>query len=171
VELYSPLVNYWCRLCGLQEADAADVRQEVFMAVARKIAEFQRRDVGAFRGWLRAITRSKVFDHGRRLRCEPRGQGGSDELADLTQAPAAESGDCEEATTRTEEGLLYRQALDLIRQDFEERTWQAFWHVVVDDRSPGEVATALGMSPNSVYLAKSRVLARLREEFAGLIDS
>jgi RNA polymerase sigma-70 factor (ECF subfamily) len=60
--------------------------------------------------------------------------------------------------------------LALLQQDFEERTWRAFWGVVIDGRDPKAVALDLGVSVNVVYLAKSRVLARLRQEFAGLLD-
>jgi RNA polymerase sigma-70 factor (ECF subfamily) len=57
----------------------------------------------------------------------------------------------------------------LIRSEFEERTWRAFWGVAVDDRPAAEVAAELGMSPGAVYIAKSRVLRRLREEFRDLL--
>jgi RNA polymerase sigma-70 factor (ECF subfamily) len=66
--------------------------------------------------------------------------------------------------------MLYRRALELMQRDFEERSWQAFWRVVIEGQNPKEVAAQLQMTPNAVYLAKGRVLARLREEFAGVID-
>jgi RNA polymerase sigma-70 factor (ECF subfamily) len=171
VELYSPLVAYWCRQSGLQDADMADVRQEVFLAVNRKVAVFRRQSkTGAFRAWLRVITRNKICDHGRRRVEEPRGQGSSDWQARLLEAPQPESDDCAADASHAEERLLYRRALDILRQDFEERTWQAFWKVVIDEQAPTEVAQSLAISVNTVYLAKSRVLARLREEFAGFIE-
>ena len=167
--LYGPLVEHWARQAGLQEADAADVRQEVLLAVARTIGDFRRDRPGdTFRGWLRVITRNKLRDHWRHGRGGAE-TGGSDALRQLQQVPA--EGDADSADDAEEVGLVYRRALDLIRTDFEERSWQAFWRVVVEGRRPADVADELGTSVNAVYLAKGRVLARLREEFAGLLES
>jgi RNA polymerase sigma-70 factor (ECF subfamily) len=159
-DLYTPLVYRWCRQAGLQAADAADVGQQVFLAVARKVRDFRRdREGDSFRGWVRAITRNKVHDHFR-ARAGAAADGG-DALRDVAEAPADDP---------EEEGILYRRAVELIRAEFEPRTWQAFWQVVVDGRPPADVAQSLGTTPNAVYLAKARVLRRLREEFADLMD-
>jgi RNA polymerase sigma-70 factor, ECF subfamily len=166
--VYGPLIDYWCRRAQLQEADAADVRQEVFMAVARKIGDFRREAAaGSFRGWLRAITRNKITDLERKRRGQLAAAGGDEQLGQI----AAKGGDDEIAKDEVtvESQILYRNALALLRQDFEERTWRAFWSVVIEGRSPSAVAIDLDVSVNVVYLAKSRVLARLREEFAGLL--
>jgi RNA polymerase sigma-70 factor (ECF subfamily) len=169
VGLYGPLVFHWCRRWDLQEHDIADVFQDVFQAVASHIAEFRKERPGdTFRGWLRIITRNKVNDHFRRLGREPGGAGGTDaqlRLADLP-APDAES----EPADRDFDSVLFRQALELIRSEFEERTWQAFWRTAVDDVAPKDVAVELAMSPGSVRVAKCRVLHRLREEFGQLLD-
>jgi RNA polymerase sigma-70 factor (ECF subfamily) len=167
VSLYGPLVYRWCRQAGLQAADAADVGQEVFRAVTRKIADFRRDRPGAtFRGWLRTITRNKVVDHVRQQRRRVSGRGGSDAQQQLLQLPSEES----EAEDAAEATLVYYQALELLRGEFEERTWQAFWRVAVGDQAPADVAAELGLTANAVYLAKSRVLRRLREEFADLLE-
>lgn len=169
VELYSPLLDHWCRLAGLQEADAADVRQEVFLAVSRKIGDFRREPAaGSFRGWLRAITRNKIADLARRRRGQPAGTGNEDAFDAIATKADPEDADSKIATVEAQ--ILYRRALALIQQDFEEQTWRAFWGVVIDDRDASAVAHDLGVSVNAVYLAKSRVLARLREEFASLLD-
>jgi RNA polymerase sigma-70 factor (ECF subfamily) len=168
VSLYGPLVYRWCCQAGLQAADAADAGQEVFRAVARRITGFRRDFPGAtFRGWLRTITRNKVLDHWRRQRQGVRGRGGSEAQQQLLQLPADDSG----ADQATEATLVYHQALTLLRTEFEERTWQAFWRVAVNDRNPADVAAELGMTLNAVYLAKSRILRRLREEFADLEEA
>jgi RNA polymerase sigma-70 factor (ECF subfamily) len=167
VVVYGPLVDLWCRQAGLQAADAADVRQDVMLAVARAVGEFRRDRPGdSFRGWLRAITRSKLADYWRKRPAATAVTGGSDAYRRLQQLAAADSEDSD-----AEAGLVYRRALDLIRTDFEERSWRAFWLVVMDGRSPVDVAAELGVSVNAVYLAKGRVLSRLREEFAGLIET
>jgi RNA polymerase sigma-70 factor (ECF subfamily) len=171
VQLYAPLVDRWCRQASLQDADAADVRQEVFLAVARGLDEFRRDSAGGtFRGWLRAITRHKIGDHWRRARPGQAGAGGSDAYEQLQQLPAEGPDDSADPAPAEEIDLLYRRALDLMATDFAECTWKAFWRVVIEGESATEVAADLNLTPNAVYLAKARVLARLREEFRDLID-
>ncbi len=165
VHLYAPLVYHWCRRFDLQDQDTADVFQEVFQAVAAHVAGFRKDRPGdTFRGWLRTITRNKVRDHFRRLGREPGGAGGTEALRRLAEVPADDSGSCESAAGDPAEGSLLRRALDLIRAEFEERTWRAFWRTTVDGQTPTDVAAELGMSPGAVRVAKCRVLRRLREE-------
>ena len=170
VNLYSPLVYRWCRQSGLQAADAADVGQQVFLAVARKVGDFRRdRDGDSFRGWLRAIAMNRLFDYRRALE-KNRAEGG-DALDGLAQLAAEDSGATDTQSERdVEEAILFRRAMDLMRTEFEDKTWQAFWQVLIDGRTPADVAHDLGMTANAVYLARGRVLRRLREEFADLID-
>jgi RNA polymerase sigma-70 factor, ECF subfamily len=164
VGLYAPLVYRWCRRADLPDQEIADVFQEVFHAVATHIAAFRReRDNDTFRGWLRVITRNKVRDHFRKLGREPAGAGGTE--AQLLFArlpdPCADADDSDEGPA---DRGLFGQALELLRCEFEERTWQAFWLTAVEDRAAGDVALELRMSPGAVRVAKSRVLRRLREE-------
>jgi RNA polymerase sigma-70 factor (ECF subfamily) len=171
VGLYAPLVLHWCRRWGLQEQDAADVFQEVFQAVATHIAGFRKENRGdTFRGWLRTITGNKVRDHFRRRGREPAGAGGTDALTRMAQIPAPEPVEGDSATEASAEQGLFHRALEEIRADFEERTWQAFWRTAVEGRTPKEVAAELGMSPGAVRVAKSRVLQRLREELGDLLE-
>jgi RNA polymerase sigma-70 factor (ECF subfamily) len=170
VRLYSPLLDRWCRQANLQDADVADIRQEVFLAVARGIEQFRRDSAGGtFRGWLRGITRNKICDLWRRTRGGQAGAGGSDAYQSLLQLPA-EAIDDSQGPPPEEADILYRRALDLIATDFEENSWNAFWRVIVEGQRPAHVAADLNMTINAVYLAKARVLARLREEFRELID-
>jgi RNA polymerase sigma-70 factor, ECF subfamily len=169
--LYSPLVDRWCHQAGLQDADTADVRQEVFLAVACGIDNFRRDFAGAtFRGWLWGITRHKITDHWQRKGASPVGEGGSDAYEKLQEVPVEEARDSQKPPPPEEVNILYRRALELIVTDFTDHTWKAFWGVVVDGRRPAAVAADLNMTLNAVYLAKARVLARLREEFRDLID-
>ena len=169
VTLYAPLVFAWCRRWDLQEQDTADIFQEVFQAVARHISSFRKSQPGdTFRGWLRAITRNKIHDHFRRLGREPGGVGGTDAQTRLAQLPAPSPAEEDGPSgDEAERGLFYR-GLDLIRGDFEDRTWQAFWRTAVEGRSPRDVGADLGMSPGAVRVAKCRVLQRLREELGDL---
>ena len=173
VALYAPLVLHWCRGWALPEQDAPDVFQEVFRAVTGHIRAFRKDRAGdTFRGWLRTITRNKVHDHFRRQRHAPQGAGGSEAQARLVALPAPEPpadgpADGSPAGERAEAALL-RRALELIRGEFEERTWQAFWRTAIDGRPPAEAAADLAMTPGAVRVAKCRVLHRLREELGDL---
>ncbi|MBI3464738.1 MAG: sigma-70 family RNA polymerase sigma factor [Planctomycetes bacterium] len=173
VTLYAPLVCHWCRRWDLQEHDVADVFQEVFQAVVTHIAAFRRDLQGdTFRGWLRTITQNKVNDHLRRMGREPRAAGGTHAQIRLAQFPDREpaaDGALEETSSEDDlERSLFWRCLDLIRGEFEERTWQAFWRTAVDGQIAREVAAELGMSAGAVRVAKCRVLRRLRQELGDL---
>ena len=163
--LYGPLVYGWLRRAGLQDGDAADVVQDVFLAVAQNIDAFRRdRENDSFSGWLWTIARSKLNDHYRRRVGQPRADGGTDfqqQMQQLSEQP--EAGELAAATQ-----ALARRALELIQTDFEETTWRAFWRTAVDGQSAAAVAAELSLSVASVYTAKSRVLRRLRQELDGL---
>lgn len=170
VSLYAPLVIRWCRRWDLQDQDVADVLQETFQAVATHIAGFRKeKQTDTFRGWLRTIARNKVQDHFRRLGREPEGVGGTDAQIRLAQLPAPSLEDESVADEEADRSLFHR-GLDLIRAEFEDRTWQAFWRTAVEGESPKDVAAELSMSPGAVRVAKSRVLQRLREELGDLIE-
>jgi RNA polymerase sigma-70 factor (ECF subfamily) len=171
VTLYAPLVFHWCGRWNLGEPDAADILQEVFQAVFVHVADFRKeRPADSFRGWLRRITRNKVLDHFRRLGREPQGVGGSDAQARLNQLAFPQSSEEDDNGDEPAERGLFLRALDLVRQDFEERTWQAFWRTAVEGQSPRDVAEALSMSAGAVRVAKCRVLHRLREELGEVSD-
>jgi RNA polymerase sigma-70 factor (ECF subfamily) len=171
VNLYAPLVLHWCRGSGLQNQDVADIFQEVFQAVAEHVRHFRKERKGdTFRGWLRRITQNKVRDHFRRLGREVRGVGGSSAQERLAQHPGPQPAEDPRPADEAERSLFAR-ALDLIRSEFEVRTWTAFWRTAVEGQSAGDVAADLSMSPGAVRVAKSRVLRRLREELGDLPDS
>ncbi len=165
VALYGPLVRFWCQRWGASVSDAEDVAQDVFLAVAKSLSEFERRHDGSFRGWIRGITRHKLLDHQRRLQRQPEAAGGTEANLLLQEHADADVGD-----DVAEISALYRRALELIRGQFEEKTWLAFWGAAVEGRPTDMIARDLGLSVVAVRIAKSRVLARLREEMQGLID-
>jgi len=168
VALYAPLVLSWCRGWGLQAEDAADVFQEVFQAVAAHLNSFRRERSGdTFRGWIRTIARNKVNDFFRRRLREPEGVGGSEGRAILLQVP--EPLPSENQTNEEAENALLHRALELIRGEFETRTWEAFWQTAVEGRTAIDVAADLSMTPGAVRVAKSRVLHRLRTDLGELL--
>jgi RNA polymerase sigma-70 factor (ECF subfamily) len=169
--VYAPLLYHGCRRAGLRPDDSADIVQEVFQAVAMGLAGFRRDRPGdSFGGWLRGILQNKINDHWRDRGSQSQGEGGTTAHLRLLQAPAEDDRSAIGSDIGEEFGSIFRHALERVRAEFEPKTWRAFWDVTVEGRSPGDVAAALGMSTPAVYMAKSRVLRRVREEFAGLIE-
>ncbi len=163
VDLYGPLIFSWANRGGLSNEDAADVMQEVLAAGAKAISRFDPAARGRFRGWLFTITRNKIRDHHRRFADEPEAQGGDTANREMHDLPEQWDDNASDAT-RFDVRMLYHRAMELIQGDFKPQTWQAFWLSVVEERSTDDIAEQLGLSPNSVRQAKSRVLRRLRAE-------
>ena len=150
---------------GLRGEDAADVFQEVFVAVHRAIHRFEpAAGNGTFRGWLWTITRNKVQDHWRKNAHRELGAGGTTAHVQLASLIDPFENDSQEPSDRAETTSLFHRALKLIESEFELRTWQAFWRSVVDHEETSRIAHELGMTQASVRQAKSRVLRRLRRE-------
>jgi RNA polymerase sigma-70 factor (ECF subfamily) len=169
VDLYAPLIYGLARKRGLQDADAADVTQEVFRAVSGAIQAFQYdRGRGSFRGWLYTIARNKLNDFRARQTSAFPGNGGADVQTLLEEQPARD----EEETVwqRDYEQRLFAWAADQVRGEFHESTWQAFWQVAVEGKSGEEAARALHLSIGAVHVAKSRVLARLKKQIRQVED-
>jgi RNA polymerase sigma-70 factor, ECF subfamily len=170
VHLYAPLVLHWCRRHHLQDQDLADVFQDVFQAVVAHVSRFRKeRADDTFRGWLRRITQNKLRDHYRRLGREVQGVGGSSAHERMAQLREPQPTQDEPIPEEAERGLFAR-ALRLIREEFEERTWTAFWRTTVEGQAAKDVAADLCMTPGAVRVAKSRVLHRLREELGDLTE-
>ena len=164
-ELYGPLVFHWGRRQGLSPEDAGDLVQEVFSAVAAAVDRFiHSADHGTFRGWLWTIARNKLRDHFRRMADREQADGGTTAWQRLSAVPEVWSDESRDVSDPSELSLLFRRALDRVRCEFEDRTWQAFWLSTVEQQETADVATQLGLSANSVRQAKSRVMRRLRCE-------
>jgi RNA polymerase sigma-70 factor (ECF subfamily) len=161
VELFAPLVFHWARRFGLQEADAEETVQDVFVILLGRLPRFDYDPSRSFRAWLSTVTRHEAF---RRLG----DRTGAALPADSADAVAA-SASCD-AEDREYAAWLMQRAARLIERDFEPVTWQAFHRYVLDDRPAAEVAVELGITRNAVYLSSNRVLARLRQDLAGLLD-
>jgi RNA polymerase sigma-70 factor (ECF subfamily) len=158
--LYGPLVYRWCRVKGLRDADCEDVVQEVLLTVANRVGEFRRTpEGGGFRGWLWTITRHKLGDWLRRRYKQEQAAGGSDAQKRLAEAALVKPQEPEPE----DDGALGRRVLEMVRGEFTEVSWQAFWRVTVLEQAPADVAGDLGISRNAVYIARSRILGRLRE--------
>jgi RNA polymerase sigma factor (sigma-70 family) len=163
VEIYSPLIYGFSRKQGLQDADAVDVTQEVLRSVARSIGRLDydpRR--GSFRGWLFTIVRNELKDWFGRQRSDVVGSGDSSAVCRFEDLPALESEDSA-CWDQEHQRRLFEWASKRIQTEVQKSTWSAFWETTVKGRSGKEVAAELGLSVAAVYLAKSRVMARLKE--------
>ena len=179
VALYEPLVYNIARRKGLQDADARDLVQEVLRAVAGAAGRWTPdRERGSFRGWLYTIARNRLLNSLRTERRHGRATGGSDvqRLIELVPDASAASGTGDGSDDESREiDTEYRRRLFLaaagsIEREFSRSTWQAFWQTAVLSREVAAVAAELGLSTGAVYIARSRVLARLKrrvQELAG----
>ncbi|HZU35386.1 MAG TPA: sigma-70 family RNA polymerase sigma factor [Gemmataceae bacterium] len=164
VELYGGLVYRFVRQRGLQDADAADLTQEVFLAVAEVAGRWHYDPKrGSFRGWLYGITRNKLARYLRKKYGQAVGSGDTDVQQRLAEEPSPED-DADQLWEEEFQRQLFRLAAARIQDSFAPTTWQAFWRTAVDGKSAAEVGAELKMSVGAVYVAKSRVLARLTAE-------
>ncbi|HRX77772.1 MAG: sigma-70 family RNA polymerase sigma factor [Planctomycetaceae bacterium] len=170
VTVYSPLIRNWLRRYSTAEHDADDLVQDVLTVVVRRMPEFERQPrVGAFRCWLRTITVNCLRDFWRAKRIRPRATGDSNFQQVLDQLADPDSG-MSHLWDEEHDKLVTERLLELIKPHFNEKTWRAFKAVTIQEKTAEETATELGMTVNAVFIAKSRVLSRLRQEGRGLID-
>lgn len=171
VDVFSPIVYRWSRRAGLNQADSADVVQDVFIAVARNISRFERQNEKAsFRSWLATITRNRVRDQFRRLGKTPAALGGTENLQNFQSVvdQASESipeDDLEKSISLADlDHRVPARVLEIVRRECDERTWMAFWQTTALGDSAADVAARMEMNVASVYQAKSRILRRLRKK-------
>jgi RNA polymerase sigma-70 factor (ECF subfamily) len=163
VTLYTPFLHYWCRRWGVSRADADDVLQEAFHAISKNLKDFRREQTGhSFRGWIRGIARNKALSLRRRHKLRAKGGTGFYRQSLLIPDRGIPSIADNEKAENEAIGILYEHALKLVRAEFEDRTWQAFWRAVVDGQAPTIIAEDLGVTAAAVRQAKSRVLRRLK---------
>jgi RNA polymerase sigma factor (sigma-70 family) len=162
VSLYEPMAYRLLRRRGLQDADAREVMQDLFMAVSRSIDRWDpAKERGSFRGWLRRVARNLVINWLKQRERRVLATGGSDFQAMLDMLPA----DSGPETVEFDQELrraLFHQAAEHVRREVQPATWQAFWETAVVGISPADAAKKLGMSVGAIRVAKCRVLARLQ---------
>lgn len=170
VDLYGPLIYNYLRGQGLQDADVADLTQDILRQVASAAKNFEYDPSrGTFRGWLFTVVRNRLRTHWRQEPGRGQGEGGSaafekiQAVVDESPGPAAE---WEAAFERQ----VFQHAADLIRDDFSEATWQAFWRTAVEGQSGRLVAEQLQLTPAAVYLARGRVTQRLKDQIRQLSE-
>jgi RNA polymerase sigma-70 factor (ECF subfamily) len=169
VYLYSPLVDRWCRRRHLKEDDIREIGQGVFVVLLKNLGQFKKDEPGhGFRKWLWTVTNNAINNHFREVRKAPQAVGGSTAQAIIERYPGPlaepQSRGEDEPSPREGRLILGQRALELVRSEFQPRTYEAFYEVVLMERAPADVARSLGMkSVGAVYTAKSRVMKRLAE--------
>jgi RNA polymerase sigma-70 factor (ECF subfamily) len=164
IELYTPLIFYWANQRGLATVDATDLVQDVLLTMVQRIGDFDPNGEGRFRGWLKTITVNRAADFRRAQKRRPEAVDAT-EL--LTVADFAESDFLDDTEYRR---LLVNRTLELLRSAFQTTTWSLARAQLVEGKSARAASEAAGVTLSAAYVAKCRVLARLREELAGLLD-
>ena len=170
LDLYRPLILAWLNRQGVPASDLEDLSQEVLLSLVKHLPGFEhsgRR--GAFRSWLRTIVCSRTADYWREIDSGTQASGGSAATAALQEIVDPESALNRHWDTEHDR-YVFTCLLDMVEEEFEPITLQAFRRLAIDGVSGEEAAQELGQSVAAVYMAKSRVLARIRQEAEGLID-
>ncbi len=167
VRIYAPVVYGFARRKGLQDSDAADVTQEVLRSVVAAIDKFTSSRPERFRSWLFTLAHCRLYDFGVRRRREMPGTGDTAMLMHLQEQPAPDESDIWE---RDWQLRTFALAADKVRAQVAESTWLAFWWTAVDGLSGKEVADKLQMSVAAVFVAKSRVMLKLKEQISATTD-
>jgi RNA polymerase sigma factor (sigma-70 family) len=162
--IYTPLVYRYAMKNGLQDADAADVAQETMCNVVRVIRDFEYDPKrGSFRGWLLTVVRNTLRKRHRKAQHQALGSGDTQVHSLLQQSPDP-SPDSDEEWDREYELWLFHKVAKWIKEEFQSKTWDAFWKTTVEGQEVTSVASELSMTPGAIYIARSRVLARIRTE-------
>jgi RNA polymerase sigma-70 factor (ECF subfamily) len=163
-DVYGPAIYGFARKQGLQDADAADLLQEVLRVVSGAIGGFDYDPrKGTFRAWLFTVVRNQLLRFRSRQDRPGQGTGSTSAHNRLHEAPSPEE-DPAHLWDLEYERSRFAWAAERIRTQVKPATWQAFWNTAVEGRSGEETAAELGMTVAAVYLAKSRVMARLKEQ-------
>ena len=163
VRLYAPLLHAYAMKNRLLDADAADLAQDTLRLVLRAAPEFvYDPQKGSFRGWLFTIARNEIRKFVTRKRQIARGTGDSEvrDLLDEHPNPEPDEGDW----NREYQLKLFHWAAKKVQVEFREKSWQAFWRTVVLQEETDTVARDLGITTRAIYIARSRVTARIRQE-------
>jgi RNA polymerase sigma-70 factor (ECF subfamily) len=168
-DLYRPLLRAWMARAGVQASDVDDMVQDVLVVVVREVAGFERRGKGTFRGWLRTILANRVKDYFRGQKYRPIATGDSDFQAVLDELQSPESA-LSKQWDHEHDRHVAASLMERVQGDFDPATWHAFRRHALEGEPAAQVAAALDLSLNSVLLAKSRVLKRMRQELAGFVE-
>lgn len=169
-DLYGPIVFQICQKKGLQESDAHDVTQEIFVSIYKSLDRFRKTDAQhSFLKWVNAITRNRIADFYRAKEKTPQAFGGSEGLKMVENRSSMKEDPDDEFEMDSLRRQLASRALALLKRDFKPNTWQAFYMTMVEGRTTREAADELKMSDAGVRVARMRVRNRLKEEFGDVL--
>lgn len=167
VSAYEPFLLNLMRRRGFSDADSRDIVQQVFLSVCRSLEQWNPDgEQGSFRRWLTGVTRNTLLKFLRYERRHPRGQGGSEILSMFAELPSTEPDGPDVSLLYDREVFLF--AAESVRREFRERSWMAFWKTAVEGRPADEVARELHVERGSVYMSRSRIMARIRSKLEQL---
>lgn len=170
VSIYGAFIYARCRRAGVLPQDAADLAQDILSRVLNSIGTLRRDEPGqGLRPWLRTISTNVINDHFRKLKKEREVFGLAAFHGILDDFPSPWDEESNSWVTTPDAVLVLRQAMECIRIDYEDKTWQAFWRTVVEEQPTAEVAMELGLAQGTVRQARYKILKRLREELEGLL--
>ena len=169
VDVYAPLVYRLARRQGLQDADAADLTPDVLRVAVDALPRFTYdRRRGSFRGWLLTVARHRLLRLFESRRRQPQGSGDPEAVKLLESQPAPDEAAAWERDYRKR---LFECAAERVRGHFRPNTWDAFWRTGVEGEDVRSVAESLGMSVGAVYIARNRVLTRIRRQIERLEEA
>ncbi len=164
VDLYTPLLFHWSKKFGLQESDSADLVQDVFLILWRKLPEFEYDSGKSFHAWLKTIFLNRY-----RSRMWQRGAANGNS-SNLSSADVSVADFSDQLADEDDTRYLIRRAFRLIETEFSALQQQVFREYVLEEQPPEQVAGKLGISPGTVYSIKSKILSRLRQELQQILD-
>lgn len=168
IEIYAPVIYGFLQQRGIQDADAADLTQDVMASVSQAIQSFEYQPKqGRFRGWLFTVVQNRLRNFWRAASSRPTAKGDTQSYLRLLEQPDEQS-DASTQWDREYEHRLFVCAAELVRPNVQDSTWQAFWNTIVEGETPTKVADRLNMTPAAVRLAKARVIARIKREIQSL---
>ena len=159
VRAYEPFLRSLAAKRGVPSRHVPDVTQQILTAIARSVEQWT--DDGrpaSFRRWISRVARNVVIRFMARERREPGPQGGTS-MVELLHDVAAEP---DQALAQEYDFELIQWAAQQVRHEFRETSWRAFWQTLVAGRPVHEVAEEIGVSPGSIYMSRSRIMARIR---------
>ncbi len=172
VNLYTPLIDYWIRQRGISGHDLENIRQEVFVRLAKSLTRFSKSEGGSFRGWLRTITGNLINNRSRDR--EPPGMGGTvaQQMIQEIESNLPELHSLFDTLSKdhpVETKIIFGRIMDWIATHHSPQQATVFRKLVLEGQSPAEIAREMNISVNIVYQTKSRILARVRDAFADIV--
>ena len=165
---YEPFLSRLVQRQGTPDRHVPDITQQLLIAIAKSVNGWRPDGREAsFRRWLGRVARNVVIKFMTREKKQVTGQGGSDFLK-LVELTSDDTPDEERSKQYEHELILW--AAELVRSEFRDTSWRAFWATQVDGRSVVDVARELSVTPGSIYMSRSRIFARIRSHIAEVME-